>query len=52
MCWNCKVGEYITYDQSDEPLEPRCAACGELERDDPAKQKAAPKRAAVKRTKE
>jgi len=51
MCWKCKVGEYIVY-YSDLTNTPRCGRCGELEQDDPAKKKAAPKRAASKRTKE
>lgn len=51
MCWNCKIGEYLVY-ESDPTNTPRCGSCGELEQDDPAKKKAAPKRAAVKRTKE
>lgn len=50
-CWNCKVGEYVTYEISDEPLVPRCPLCGEREQDDPAK-KTAPRRAPVKRSKE
>ncbi|ATW69385.1 hypothetical protein SEA_OLICIOUS_4 [Streptomyces phage Olicious] len=51
MCWNCKIGEYLVYD-SDPTGTPRCGLCGELKQDDPANKKAAPKRAAVKRTKE
>lgn len=46
-CWNCKVGEYVTYEKSDEPSVPRCGSCGELEQDDPAKKKPAAKKAAA-----
>lgn len=42
-CWNCKVGQYLVY-ESDVTKTPRCGSCGELERDDPAKTKPAPKR--------
>lgn len=50
MCWNCKVGTYITYEKSDDPILPRCGSCGELEQDDPAKKKA-PAKAAPRTTK-
>lgn len=49
-CWHCKVREYIQY--SEDPVGVRrCPACGELERDDPAKVKVQtePRVAPVKR---
>jgi hypothetical protein len=47
MCWNCGVGEYVTYESSDEDKAPRCGLCGEYERDNPAKKPAARKAAAT-----
>jgi len=47
VCWSCKVGEYVKYESSDEPIVLRCGLCGERQQDDPAKKPAARKAAAT-----